>query len=236
MPPLDAAIALPEMANGTAAIPGYLHLNMPRSGQILLEIDISVAKGRLGLGLANFVRRRQFFDCRYRTHAATATTGRGLDHHRTPVTERRHKGLGIGQRSGALGSSENRDASFMSERARRARVTEKVESFRLRSDKGQACCRAIAGETGILREEPIAGMHRIAAGLLRRGDYCRAIEISGDAPALQRHRIIGHLRVKRGFVVLRIDCNSGETRVGSAADDTNGNLAAIGDQHAFKTH
>ena len=100
-----------------------------------------------------------------------------------------------------MGTTASLSSSSCNKLAREAAV-EKVESFRRRPDKGQACCRAIAGETGILREEPIAGMHRIAAGLLRRGDYCRAIEISGDAPALQRHRIIGHLLERDLAVVL----------------------------------
>ena len=55
-----------------------------------------------------------------------------------------------------------------------------------------------AGEGGVLGEEAVAGMDRVAAGRLGERDDPRPVEIGGGARAAERMRLVGLAQVQRG--------------------------------------
>ncbi len=50
VPPLHAAIALPQMHDVAVMIGQHLHLDVPRMLDVLFEINVAVAERGLGLG------------------------------------------------------------------------------------------------------------------------------------------------------------------------------------------
>ena len=87
------------------------------------------------------------------------------------------------------------------------------------------------GERLALREEPVARMHRLGAGLLAGLD-----DLLDDQIRLRRrrrpdgHRLVRHLHVQRVAVGLRVDRHRADAELARAFDDAAGDLAAVGDQ------
>ena len=109
-------------------------------------------------------------------------------------------------------------------------VAEQPELSRCRADEGKLGRRTGLGEVGILRKEAVARVDGIAPGCLRRSDHARDVEIGGSAPACERKGLVDPPDVQRARIVLRIQACRGETEFGGGLGDTDGDLAAVGDQ------
>ena len=109
-------------------------------------------------------------------------------------------------------------------------VAEQVELLGRRADEDQASLGAGLGEGGILGQESVARMDRIAAGCLGDCNDTRDIEIGRRAPSLQGLDLVDTPHMKRGGVVLGMDTDSGDAEFGGGLGDADGDLAAIGDQ------
>ena len=87
------------------------------------------------------------------------------------------------------------------------------------------------GEFGILRQEAVAGMHRLGAAAARRVEDRRDVQI-----ALPRRRgpdrpcLVGELDMQRVAVGLGIDRDGRDPEPPRGADHPAGDFAAIGDQ------
>ena len=79
------------------------------------------------------------------------------------------------------------------------------------------------GEIRVLGEEPVAGMDRVCARLLRRADQLVRQEI-----ALDVDRLVCGARVQRAPVVRRDDGDGRDPKRASGAEDATGDLAAVG--------
>src|SRR5215469_9041933 len=77
---LHAAFALPEVADVTAVVTQNLNLDMARTRHQLLDVDISNAKRRAGLGLTAFEGLFDIFGTMNGADAAAPATGNRLDH------------------------------------------------------------------------------------------------------------------------------------------------------------
>ena len=78
VPPLHAAIALPQMHDVAVMIGQHLHFDVPRMLDVFFEIDVAVAERRLGLGPRLLQRRLERQVVRRHAHAAPAAAGRPL--------------------------------------------------------------------------------------------------------------------------------------------------------------
>ena len=76
-------------------------------------------------------------------------------------------------------------------------------------------------------------MHRIAPRRQGCGDQGLGVQIGARSHALQRHGIVGALAMQGGHVIFGIDRNGADAEVGGGAGDTDGDLAAIGDQQGL---
>src|SRR2546425_11553896 len=81
MAPLNRTLPLAEMHHVAVAVGKYLNLDMPRPRNHLFEIEVRVAKSRSRLGLCGLKSRSKFAFCVDLSHAFTATSGHGLQHH-----------------------------------------------------------------------------------------------------------------------------------------------------------
>ena len=99
-----------------------------------------------------------------------------------------------------------------------------------RADEDDAGLGAAPGEGGVLAQEAVAGMNRIAAGLQRHRDDLLGVEVWKRTRALEGPRLVRLADVERGGVVLRIDGDGADAELGSGAQDSDRDLATVGDQ------
>src|SRR5262249_61086055 len=80
--PLNRALTLAHMDHGAVLVAENLKLDMPWRLDVLLEIDVAHAEGRLGFPLRGLERERQLAARADDAHAAAAAAGGRLDDHR----------------------------------------------------------------------------------------------------------------------------------------------------------
>ena len=101
----------------------------------------------------------------------------------------------------------------------------------LGADEGDVVLGQNVGESRILGEKAIAGMHGVGAGDLtgrqQRGHVEIAVARGGRADA---HALVGELDVHRVLVGGRIDRDRGDAELLGGAQHAQGDFAAIGDQ------
>ena len=164
------------------------------------------------------------------THALAAAAGGGLDHHGIADligdldrvllvlddAEMAGHGRDVGFRGGLLGFD------LVAHRGNGARIgtDEDDAGFAKRARKGFA-----------FRQEPVAGMHRLGAGLAAGLDnlFHQQVAFRGRRRPDQ-DRVIGHFDMERIAVGLGIDGNGFDPHAPGSLDDPAGDLAAIGDQ------
>ena len=81
MPPLHAAIALPQMHDVAVMIGQHLHFDVPRVLDVFFEIHVAVAERGLGLGPRLLQCRLERQIVRRHAHPASAAAGHRLDQH-----------------------------------------------------------------------------------------------------------------------------------------------------------
>ena len=110
-------------------------------------------------------------------------------------------------------------------------VAERLDRLRRRADPGQARPGDRPGEVGVLREEPVAGVHRVRPGLQRHRDDLVDVQVGLRAgrPG-QRIRLVCHLDVQRVQVGFGVHRDAGQAGVTARPDDTHRDLAAVRDQ------
>src|SRR5579871_2192454 len=79
MPPLDRALALAQVDDRPVMVAEDLELDVPRRLDVLLDVDVGHAEGRLGFALRRLHRVRQLARRADDAHAAPAAAGRRLD-------------------------------------------------------------------------------------------------------------------------------------------------------------
>ena len=110
-------------------------------------------------------------------------------------------------------------------------VAERLDRLRRRTDPDQAGVDHGLGEVAVLGQEAVAGVHRVGAGLLRRGDDLADVEVGVPGRrAVERVRLVGEPHEQRVAVGLGIDGDTADAGVPTGADHADGDLAAVGDQ------
>ena len=79
---LDRAVPFAQMHDIAVAIGQDLHLDMARPVDEFLHVEAGVAKGRFGLALGGLEQVVKLVSGGHQPHAAAATAGGGLNHHR----------------------------------------------------------------------------------------------------------------------------------------------------------
>ncbi|MCY1287130.1 hypothetical protein D9M70_361170 [compost metagenome] len=210
-----------------AAVAEHLHLDVAGVLHQLFGVQRAVAERRLRLGLTARIGLVQLIRRTHRAHAATAAASQRLEHDRAVLGE---EGARLVQRHRAVQPGHQRHAAALGQGAGLGLVAEQFEHLRRRADEGQAGGLAAAGEFGVLSEETIAGVHRVAAFGLGDGDQLVHVQVGRHAATGQRHRAVGLARVQRGGVVLGVHGDAADLQFGAGAGDADGDLAAVGDQ------
>src|SRR6185312_7036184 len=86
-----------------------------------------------------------------------------------------------------------------------------------------------------LREEAVAGMHRLGPGRLAGlYDLFRYQVALGSGRRADMHRFVRHLDMQRLAIGVGIDGDGGDAHPARRLDDAAGDLAAIGDQYLLE--
>ena len=194
-----------------------------------------VAERRLGLALGADDRRRKLAGRIDRAHAAPAAAGGRLHQHgETDLVG------GLCQRCLVLRlaviAGHQRHAGLFHQRLRARLRAHRRHHLGGRTDEHQSGIEASLRELGIFRQEAVAGMDGLGAGLARGFDHAFDVEIAVARPRRpEQHGLVGHGDMHGVAVGLRIDRDGAQAHGAGGADDAAGDLAAVGDQQRAKT-
>ena len=110
-------------------------------------------------------------------------------------------------------------------------VAEEARRGGRRPDEGEPGRLTGGGEVGVLGEEPVTGVDRGRAGLLRRGEHAlgREVGLCGGSGS-QPDRGVGGAHVRRGGVGVRVDGDRTNAQSPQRPHDAQRYLSAIGNQ------
>ena len=229
--PLDRAIALVKMVDIAVAVAQYLYLDMARAQDHLFQIPLAIAKGGLGLAAPLADLFFQFRRAHDRAHPASTTTPGRLEHERIA-----HR-LGLGaDRVHVVAQHFGRGDDRHTGRHRHAPgaglVAKRAHRVGLGADEGDAIGRAGIDEIGVFRQQPIARMDRIGPRQLGHADDLidREIGRHGAKPLADLIGLIGLEAVQAQLVLFGIDRHGAFAQFIGRAHDTDGDLAAVGDE------
>ena len=171
MPALHAALALAEPDRVAVGIREDLDLDVVRPRDGLFDVDPVVAERAESFPLRGGERAVEVFRILDQPHALPAAARRGLEHDRIPDAERVLLGRGratLGDR--LFQARHDRHAGFGRLAPRARFLAHLFHGFGRRADEGHARNGAGAGKVRVFREETVAGMDRVGAGLFGGGD------------------------------------------------------------------
>ena len=216
MPALDRALPFTDRPEGAVPVGHYLHLDVTPAREIALAEHGRIAEGRLRLAPRGSHLLIQLSQRVHDPHPATTTAGRCLDQHGQLL-------LGNG---GGVKFGEYRHPGGGHHLLGLDLRTHRLDRGGRRSDPDQPGVVDGTDETGVLREEPVAGMHRAGTGRAGRVDDLRAVGIAVDADAGIG---FGHMRTMG--VGVGVDRDGADTKTAAGREDAAGDLAAVGHQN-----
>ena len=229
--PLDRAVALEEVHQVAVPVADDLDLDVARPAHQLLQEDLVVAEGGLGLappGGDLLVQLALAFDL---PHAAPAAAPARLQHERIADLRGDPPGLRRIVRQGAAGRDHG-DARFLGERTGGDLAAQAAHDVGGRPDEGEARRRAGVGQLRLLREEAVARMDRVGAGVARDADHLCDVEIGLHRVLAFADQVafVGLEAVQREAVLVGVDRDRLDRQLVGRADHADGDLAAVGDQ------
>ncbi len=234
MSALARAVTFTEMDDVSLGVPKNLDLDVPRTLEVLLEIDRAVAERRFGLAPRGRVRSLELLFVARRAHALAATSRRGLDEHRETdlagfakrcslvvccaPRARHHRNAGFGHQASCLGL-----------------VPHATDLLRSRADERQFGLAADLRELGVLGEESVARVDGVRARDLRRRDQSRDVQVRlARRRRPDAHRFVREAHVERVGIDLGVDGDRPQVEHPAGSDDTQGDLAPVGDQNLLE--
>ena len=209
-----------------------LHVAGPDHG--FLQDQFAAAEGVLRLGARRLQCHRHVVQVLHQAHAAPAATGGRLDHDRRADLLRRCQqgvvGLVLGLVAGYAGYVRLQHAPLGGRL-----VAHDVDGSRCRADKHDTRLGAGTGERGVLRQEAVARVNRLGAGLASRLENLVRVQVGLlDRRRADQDRLVRHQHVGRFGVRLGVDGDGAIALLLGGADDPHGNLAAVGHQDAVE--
>mmetsp|Transcript_26613 Transcript_26613/g.77749 ORF Transcript_26613/g.77749 Transcript_26613/m.77749 type:complete len:459 (+) Transcript_26613:417-1793(+) len=232
--PLHGALALGQVDDVAVRVRDELDLDVARLLDVALDEDAVIAEGCRSLALRQTKRLPRLRLVPGNAHALAAAAGRRLDHHRE-ANLARDTGRLVGVRDHALKARDRGDASLCGEALGLDLVAHRVDRKGGRADEGHARRLHRLGEGCVLREEAVAGVHRLGAG--RRDGVEDAVDPQvrvGRRRAAHTHRLTRQRDVRRPRVRLRVHRDRLDAHAVRGAHHAAGDLAAIGHEQLLE--
>ncbi len=235
MAALQRAVAIAQVNRIALAVGQHLDFHVAWIGQELLEVDHWVAEGGAGFVAGQLGRGDQVLFLVHHTHAATTTTTGGLDDHRIAYFASDSQRFLLVFRERAVGAGNGGDAGLLHGVLGRHLVAHQADHIGGRADEGEAGFLHLLGEIGILGEEAVAGVNAIGAGYLGSGDDRRNAQVGlGGGGRADAHGLVGQRHVHQVTVGSGVHRHGLDAQFLAGAQDTKGDLAAVGDQYFFQ--
>ena len=110
-------------------------------------------------------------------------------------------------------------------------VAKRVDGPRRRSDPGQPLVDDAPGELGVFRQKTVAGVDGVRTAVAASLEHFVDIQIAlRRRLATDPNRLIRHFGIRRVLVGVGVDRHGGKACVAGCADDTDRDLAAVGDE------
>src|SRR5215203_3817329 len=181
MTPLDRAFTLPEMNDVAVMVADDLEFDVAGILEVLFDVDIAVAKCRLGLALGGAQRVGQLPGVLHDSHAPPATAGHGLDDDRVPDVLRNLERL-LFAGDWPIAAREHWHTRLPHRFFRTRLVAEQLDHARIGADEADMAGLADLSKVGAFGQESVAGMNRVGAGNLRRADDGWHVQIAVGTP------------------------------------------------------
>ena len=231
---LKAALPVPQHL-GAPTVADHLHLDMPRFRHRAFEIDAVIAERRLRLRATLNERRLQRVRIGHRAHPSPAPARRRLHQHPRRALLRHEPACG-GEVRRVDKTRQTGDPGCAREPDGPDFVAEQLQRQRRRPDEDEAGVATRASKRRLLAQKAVTWMHRLGAEGSGCGDDRIDVEIGAHPAARQDGGFIAETRVQTVRVIARMDAQGHATEVGQRPRDPDGDLAAISDQHALKSH
>ena len=158
---------------------------------------------------------------------AAAALG-GLDHQGETQPPSGFGGFAVGNRF--VGAGQHRQSGFPGQLAGNQLVAHLLHNFGARADESNPGLLALAGETGIFRQEPVAGMNRLGPGAASGVQDFPGVEVTIlRGGAAQQHRFIGLAHRQGTGVYIGIHRDGADTQPPASADDAASDFPPVGD-------
>ena len=207
----------------------HLDLDMPCVDEQLLQVERVVAEGRVGLPRRLGDQLGELTLVARRTDPAASAARRRLHHH--GVADLGGDLECLLERGLPLGARHGRDARARRHAPRLRLVAHRLDRLYARADEDEFLVAAGGGERRILRQEPVARVDRVGAGL------AGCLKNGGDAQvALARvrrtdaDRLVSAPHVQRVLVRRRVDGDALQAELPAGPDRPERYLAAVRDQ------
>ena len=203
---------------------------MTRFLQILFEIDIAIAEGRLGFRLRGVHGDLEILLGQRHLHAAPTTSRRRLDDDRIADIGSDLAGF-RNVADAALGTGHHWNAEFLCCQLGGDLVAHDADMLGTRSDELDAVLAQDVGKARILGEKPVAGMNGFRPGNFTRRDDGGNVEITvAGRRWSDAHAFVGQPDVHRIGVGGRMHSHRLDAELAAGAQHAKGNFAPIGDE------
>ncbi len=230
MAALQRAVAGGDHDDVAVGVGQALGLDVPRTVEVALHEALAAAEGGDRLAHGGLVQLVDLVGRAGDLEAAAAAAERRLDGDGQPVLGREGMHL-VRALDRVGGAGHQRGAGGLRDVPRADLVAEGLDGRGRRADPDQPGVDDGLGELGVLRQEPVAGVHRVRAGAARDVEQLLDVEVGvGGALALQRERLVGEPHVQRVPVGVGVDGDGGDSGVGAGAGDADGDLATVRDE------
>jgi hypothetical protein len=241
IPSLHRAVPIAEVDH-VLPVAQQLHLDVPRGGDVPLQVHPRIGEGRLRLGASH--RDRLGEPARIADHPQPppAAASRRLDQDRIPdPLSQPGRVRGVAQpsliRRADQPARQHRESRRHRVVPRRELVPGRLEHVRARPDEHDARRLARPREPRVLRQEAVARVDRIRSGRVRGRDDRLHIEITlGRAHGPDPDCAVGQPGRYRVRVSVRDRQHGLDAEPLAGAQHADGDLAAIGNQHPPQDH
>src|SRR5579859_515132 len=230
---LARAVALAQIHAMPEVVNQHLNLDVSRAFQVAFDVESVIAERLAHLilcGGKDALKLVLPFD---ETNAAPATAGSSLEHERETNFARRLQSFIQGANGGRAG--QHGQPQLLHRFARGNLVTHQCHDGSRRPDEGQSRILANLGEGGVLGQKPVAGVNGVRARNHGRADDIGDIQVALAARARpDADMLIRHTHRQGVAVSLRMSNDAAYPHLTTRPDNTQRNLAAIGNQNLTK--
>ena len=230
---LHGTLALEEVHGVAVVVAEHLELHVVGPLDELLQVDAVVPEGVGGLAAGGFQGVGEICCLAHDPHALTAAPGCGLDQQRE--ADFRRCGQQVVVPLAGLIARHDGHAGRLHDRPRRGLGAHETHGGRRRADERDPGVRHGIGEIGILGEEAIAGVDRVAAPFERGGDDALTAQVRFPRRGrANSDRFVSQCHMQRTGVRVGIDGDGGDAQLLAGTNDADGDLAAVGDEDFTK--